>query len=1370
MDRSSLPSMRMSLSSSRAFMAHNPQVVQDYVANKVRTALDGALPQMEIRVKNLSLSAEIVVADQDADSSDSELPTLTNAIKKAFVSGKKHVAQKQILSNVSAVFRPGTVTLLLGQPGSGKSALMKVLSGRFPMTKNVKMEGEITYNDQDIESVRRLLPQFAAYVDQRDQHYATLTVKETLEFAHEFSGGKLKKSDEALLSKGTPEQNKAALDAARALALHYPKLVVQQLGLEKCQDTVVGSAMLRGVSGGERKRVTTGEMQFGMKYVSFMDEISTGLDAAATFDIVKAQRNITKKFCKTMVISLLQPSPEVFDLFDDVMILNEGEIMYHGPRDQIVDYFESLGFWCPPDRDIADYLLDLGTSEQHRYQVASHHQLQPRYANEYADAFRRSAVYMNTLIALESPHHPALLKVVDDYMKKMPEFHQSFFQGLKTLLCRESMVIYRNTPYLIGRFIMVMVMALLYASTYYQVDPTQVQLVLGVMFSSILFLTLGHAAQIPNFMAARQIFYKHRGANFFRTSTYLMALSVSRIPVSLTESMAFGSIVYWLCGFESEVWCFVRFETFVFLTNMAMMAWVLFISAVSPNLNVAGPLSMLSILLYVIFAGFIITKGSIPIYFMWLYWISPIAWGHRGIAVNQYRSMSFDVCEYNEVDYCDTYGMTMGEYELSLFGIPTEKFWVSYGMVALVVLYVFFMVLSLLTLEYKRYESPENVSVGQKEGYSESYIFVETPKRLAPQSPSYTDSVMVPNSSDKNFTPVTIAFQDLWYSVPDPANRKKTIDLLKGVSGYALPGTMTALMGSSGAGKTTLMDVIAGRKTGGKIRGKILLNGYEANDLAVRRCAGYCEQMDIHSDAATVREALTFSAFLRQESSISSSEKHDSVNECLDMLGLHDIADRIIRGSSVEQMKRLTIGVELAAQPSVIFLDEPTSGLDARSAKKTMDGVRMIANSGRTIVCTIHQPSSEVFFLFDNLLLLKRGGETVYFGGLGTNACLLVRYFESIPGVKTLPRGYNPATWMLETIGAGVGTGNDVTKNFERIYQRSQQKKLMLSVMENEGMVHPSPDVPELLFETKRAASSWIQMKFLLKRFTDMYWRTASYSLTRLVMSLLLGLLFGMVFSGATYSTYQGINSGVGMMYIVTIFNGLVAFNSSIPIAALDRTAFYRERASQTYNALWYFMGSTIAEIPYSFASGFLFTVVFFPMVGFTGLTTAVWFWIHNSLFMLMQTYLGYMFAYAFPSEEVAAIMGVTLNGIFYLFMGFSPPGSAIPSRFQWLYDVSPHRYSLSILVSLVFSDCPEGSIYSEKLGVYTSYGPDIGCKPLTDAPAALWPVTVKGFVEEIFSMKHADIGAHTVMVLVFIVVSRLLGLLALRFINHQKR
>uniref|UniRef100_K3WZI1 ABC transporter domain-containing protein n=1 Tax=Globisporangium ultimum (strain ATCC 200006 / CBS 805.95 / DAOM BR144) TaxID=431595 RepID=K3WZI1_GLOUD len=256
---------------------------------------------MEVRVHDLSVTAKLVAG---ADNSKTQLPTIANELK-AGLNGlftKETVVHKEILKNINAVFKPGTMTLVLGQPGSGKSSLMKILSGRFPMEKNIKVDGYVTYNGQLQQDIIKRLPQFVGFVPQKDNHHPTLTVKETLEFAHTFSGGELQRRGEELLTNDTPEENKAALDASQALFSHYPDIVIEQLGLQECQGTIIGDPMLRGVSGGERKRVTMGEMQFGMKHVAFMDEISTGLDSAATFDIVSTQRSIAKKLRKTICL------------------------------------------------------------------------------------------------------------------------------------------------------------------------------------------------------------------------------------------------------------------------------------------------------------------------------------------------------------------------------------------------------------------------------------------------------------------------------------------------------------------------------------------------------------------------------------------------------------------------------------------------------------------------------------------------------------------------------------------------------------------------------------------------------------------------------------------------------------------------------------------------------------------------------------------------------------------------------------------------------------------------------------------------------------------------------------------------------------
>eukprot|EP00878_Enallax_costatus_P039821 GHUV01045738.1.p1 GENE.GHUV01045738.1~~GHUV01045738.1.p1 ORF type:complete len:521 (+),score=145.25 GHUV01045738.1:208-1563(+) len=252
------------------------------------------------------------------------------------------------------------------------------------------------------------------------------------------------------------------------------------------------------------------------------------------------------------------------------------------------------------------------------------------------------------------------------------------------------------------------------------------------------------------------------------------------------------------------------------------------------------------------------------------------------------------------------------------------------------------------------------------------------------------------------------------------------LELLKGVSGYAVPGKLMALMGGSGAGKTTLMDVICGRKTVGRTTGSLLVNGQPLVKSSWSRVVGYVEQMDVHTSAQTVIEALWFSGRLRLGPKLSDQQVRAFVEQVIDIVDLTDLSFNLVGapgaagGLSMEQMKRLTIAVELVANPSVVFLDEPTSGLDARAAAIVMRAVRNVALSGRTVMVTIHQPSIEIFESFDNLLLLQRGGRTTYFGPLGVESSQLIAYLQSVPGTAPIAPGQNPATWMLEVTGGSM--------------------------------------------------------------------------------------------------------------------------------------------------------------------------------------------------------------------------------------------------------------------------------------------------------------------------------------------------------------
>ncbi|OQR95371.1 ATP-binding Cassette (ABC) Superfamily, partial [Thraustotheca clavata] len=460
------------------------------------------------------------------------------------------------------------------------------------------------------------------------------------------------------------------------------------------------------------------------------------------------------------------------------------------------------------------------------------------------------------------------------------------------------------------------------------------------------------------------------------------------------------------------------------------------------------------------------------------------------------------------------------------------------------------------------------------------------------------------------------------------------------------------------------------------------------------------------------------------------------------------------------------IGVELAAAPSVLFLDEPTSGLDARSAKIIMTGIRKIASTGRTVVCTIHQPSTEVFEMFDNLLLLKRGGETVFFGDLGAHAVNMINYFKAIPNTPALIPGANPATWMLEVIGAGVETkhANTTPTDYVKVFNTSMER----SILDEQLAIHSKPNsaIPELTYNKKRAASSMTQFKMVTQRFFRMYWRTPSYNFTRAMLSIVLAILFGLVYRGVDYATYIGATGGVGMIFMTSLFIGMISFNSVLPLSSEERASFYRERASQTYNALWYFVGSTLAEIPYVIVTTFIFTIIFYPFVGLKESVGACLFYgLNLSLMVLMNVYMGQLMSYAAPRVDVAALIGVLLNSIFFLFMGYNPPSSQIPSGYRWLYHITPPKYSVALLVAETFAKCTEA-------------GTEIGCQtmPAEGIPLSLTralnstKITVQDYIEYNYQMKFSDRWTNFWAVIGFILLWRVLALLALRYINHQKR
>jgi ATP-binding cassette subfamily G (WHITE) protein 2 (SNQ2) len=337
--------------------------------------------------------------------------------------------------------------------------------------------------------------------------------------------------------------------------------------------------------------------------------------------------------------------------------------------------------------------------------------------------------------------------------------------------------------------------------------------------------------------------------------------------------------------------------------------------------------------------------------------------------------------------------------------------------------------------------------------------------------------------------------------------------------------------------------------------------------------------MDVHESLATVREALEFSALLRQSRETPKEEKLHYVDTIIDLLQLQDIQHTLIgtpgAGLTIEQRKRLTIGVELVAKPSIlIFLDEPTSGLDGQSAYNTVCFLRKLAAAGQAILVTVHQPSAQLFSQFDTLLLLAKGGKTVYFGDIGDNATTVKEYFKG-HGAPCPPEA-NPAEHMIEVVSGNLSAGKD----WAQVWLESQNCE-QLSQHIDEIVAEAASKPPRTMDDGHAFASPmWTQIRLVTQRMNISLYRNTEYVNNKVVMHILLALLNGFTF------WMIGDSLGDLQFHLFTIFSFIFVAPGTIsqlqPLF-INRRDIYetREKKSKTYHWAPFVTGLIVSELPY---------------------------------------------------------------------------------------------------------------------------------------------------------------------------------------------
>ena len=452
--------------------------------------------------------------------------------------------------------------------------------------------------------------------------------------------------------------------------------------------------------------------------------------------------------------------------------------------------------------------------------------------------------------------------------------------------------------------------------------------------------------------------------------------------------------------------------------------------------------------------------------------------------------------------------------------------------------------------------------------------------------------------------------------------------------------------------------------------------------------------MDVHEPTATVREALQFSALLRQPKEVPKEEKYAYCETIIDLLEMRDIAGATIgtigSGLNQEQRKRLTIGVELASKPELLmFLDEPTSGLDSSAAFNIIRFLRKLADAGQAILCTIHQPSSVLFEEFDELLLLKSGGRVVYHGELGHDSRTMINYFES-NGAKKCPPTANPAEFMLEAIGAGNpdykgADFGDVWANSKEHQQRSDE---IASMIEKRQHVEPSTSLKD--DRTYAMPLSTQTLAVTHRRFIA-YWRSPDYVMGKFSLHIVTGLFNCFTFYHLGYGNIDMQSRLFSIFMTLTISPPLI--QQLQPVFLNARNVFSsRENKSKIYSWFAFTTASVIVEIPYSLVAGSIyFCCWWFGSVGYrvSGFTTGYTYMV-MLLFELYYVSFGQAIA-SFAANELLASLLVPIAFLFVVsFCGVLVPPAGLPYFWRsWMYWLTPFHYLLEGFLAVAVHEQP---------------------------------------------------------------------------------
>jgi len=522
-----------------------------------------------------------------------------------------------------------------------------------------------------------------------------------------------------------------------------------------------------------------------------------------------------------------------------------------------------------------------------------------------------------------------------------------------------------------------------------------------------------------------------------------------------------------------------------------------------------------------------------------------------------------------------------------------------------------------------------------------------------------------------------------------------------------------AVMGASGAGKTTFLNILSGHAGGNtRVSGAIAVNGERVDGEAMRSISAFVHQEDVILDTQTVREVLTLSAMLRLPAEMPASAKVARALEVAEMLSLTKSLDNVvgsamIKGISGGEKRRLSLGMELITNPSVIFCDEPTSGLDSHTAHKVVQILKTVANThGRTVVCTIHQPSSDIWHMFDDLLLLE-GGQVMYHGP----AASAVDYFAGLG--YPCPRYTNPADFIFMDVlhagqhaPAGGAPGDvddepegpdDVSLHLEKglkssgrrsLDEANRMTSLLTSWQSSPGAMAMRDQLSAVGDEKQTGGVSkhairgmapfHLQFRLLAARAGANAWRNPLVLKGKLGQTIFLSLIVGLIYLNIA-SDARGVQDRQGSLFFIIVQTMFGSVMGVLTVFGAEKTVFIREYSARLYGLPAYFTSRYMVELPSHIVLPIVMAVITYFMVGYQLAADKFW-WYALTLVLVDNcgTSLGIMVSCIFAELSVA----MTVMPLFLLplmvFSGFFVNSDTLPKYFAWISYISPMKYGFT--------------------------------------------------------------------------------------------